>query len=197
MNTDYLPLPRLLSAERVQQMRIDIERFAADHPPRTRVSRWRRPRFLGGLGVAILVIGGGGASLAIALVHSKPVTQHSVARCYTVATYQPGRTFPGTTVAEADTVDQRGQVQNALQVCAAMWRAGILQPGVADVIVHPGKPFFPVPALVGCTLPDGTAAIFPGSVDTCQRLTLSPQDPAVAEPSQPVSSGTAPASASP
>jgi hypothetical protein len=124
--------------------------------------------------------------LAFALLQPKPVTDRSQARCYTVATYTSGKSFPGSSIGEASSGSERGRVEDALEVCAAMWRAGILQPGAPRAIVHPGKPQYPVPALVGCVLPGGAAAVFPGPPDTCQRLGLPGEAPPAIAPAQAV-----------
>lgn len=188
MTVDYLPPPRKLPEQRVAELRAELESFARTHPLGKR-RRWRRRSVIGGVGALVVVAAGGGTALAVALLHPRPVTDHSVARCYTVAAYEPHGPFPGTSIAQASAdASQAVRVANALDVCAAMWRAGILQPGAPRPIVHAGQPFYPVPALVGCTLPNGVAAVFPGAPDTCQRLGVAPEDPPAFQPAQPLSS---------
>ncbi len=108
--------------------------------------------------------------------HPAPVTDKSEARCYTVASLSDGaESF--TFVAEAAVAGQPGpgpsQVDNALSVCAGFWRQGILRPGPdgARGAPDPGRDH-PVPPLVACVLPDGTAAVFPGTTPTCAALGL-------------------------
>jgi hypothetical protein len=192
MSVDYLPQERELPAERISQMRLELESFAMSNPPRRRRG-WRRRGVITGIGALVVVGGGAGTALALALLHAKPVQDHSYARCYSVAQHGaepngPAATFPGTTIAETAGLSGRIYTDNALSACAAVWRAGLLQPGVAGVVHQPGKPFYPVPALVGCVLPDGAAGIFPGPPDTCQRLGLPAEDPPAVEPAQPVES---------
>lgn len=182
MRIDYLPPEQVLPAERVAVMRAAMEAYAAAHPPRRRW--WRRRTLLGGVGALVLLVGAGGTALAVVLLQSKPVTDRSQARCYTVATYTSGKSFPGSSIGEASQGSERGRVENALEVCAAMWRAGILQPGAPRAVVNPGKPQYPVPALVGCVLPGGAAAVFPGPPDTCQRVGLPGESPPAVSPAQ-------------
>jgi len=142
--------------------------------PRTRPRR----RYVLASAATAVVVGAGGAFAYSALRPSRPVTDKSNARCYSEATYRPGENFPGTTVAEPDSATAKGQVGVALDHCAALWRAGILQPGVPTAIHNPAPIQYPVPDLVACVLPDGRAAIFPGLAGTCQRLGLQGADPA-------------------
>ena len=89
------------------------------------------------------------------------------------------RCFAALNAAVAAATGQFGsaeQVQSALAECTALWRQGFLVPG--STIRHPpqGEPSAgtrPVPTLVACTLPGGTAAIFPTEGPfTCGRLGL-------------------------
>jgi hypothetical protein len=107
-------------------------------------------------------------------------TDHGSARCYTVPNVGKGRSFTGTTIAATGRVGSAEQVQSALAECTALWRQGFLVPGSAIRRPPQGEPSGetgPVPTLVACTLPDGTAAIFPTEGPfTCGRLGLaSPQ----------------------
>lgn len=194
MTLDYLPPPREMPAALVQQKRAELEQFVVTQRQPLRRRWWHRRGFLGGVGAITVLAVGGGTALAYTYLRPRPVTVRSQARCYTVAVYDGTSKFPGTSIANASSATHVGSVQDALQVCAAMWRAGILQEGAANFIVHPGRPFYPVPALVGCTLPDGAAAIFPGPPQLCERLGLAPQSPPATQAAQPVTSTEAPAS---
>ena len=103
-------------------------------------------------------------------------TDHGSARCYTVASVGKGRSFTGTTIAATGRVGSAEQVQSALAKCTALWRQGFLVPGSTIRRPPQGKPSGetgPDPTLVACTLPDGTAAIFPTEGPfTCGRLGL-------------------------
>lgn len=132
--------------------------------------RWRRWTFVATSGALIAL--GSGAS-AVAYVLSQPVANKSEARCYTVASLAGGRAFRGTTVAAAGQPGTTAQVNNALSICATLWRQGFLHPG-APGISRPTDPHAtnPVPPLVTCVISDGTAAVFPGDPGTCRRLGL-------------------------
>jgi hypothetical protein len=103
-------------------------------------------------------------------------TDHGSARCYTVWSVGSGRSFTGTTIAAMGRVGSAEQVQSALAECTALWRQGFLVPGSTIRRPPQGEPSGgpgPVPTLVACTLPDGTAAIFPTEGPfTCGRLGL-------------------------
>jgi hypothetical protein len=66
-------------------------------------------------------------------------------------------------------------VNNAISVCAALWRQGILHPGpqgARDRATAGPAGSSQVPPLVACVLPGGTAAVFPGPPSTCATLSL-------------------------
>jgi hypothetical protein len=121
---------------------------------------------------AVVVLGGGGA-LAYSAISANSVSDETSARCYTVTQYSAkGDDFPGTSIAAAGTDDTPGRVMSAVDVCASLWRAGFLQAGVPTPVRHPDQASYPVPALVGCVLADGRAAVFPGTSATCTSLGL-------------------------
>lgn len=165
--TDFdTPPSGTLPDHRVAAMRLLLE---------SEVSRSRRPRkrLLIAVGAAVVAAGAGAAGYAYT-AHSAPVTDKNVASCYTVASLSAG---PGsyTQVAQATRAGSptRAQVDNALSICADFWRQGILRPGPDGARGLPdaaGR--HPVPSLVACVLPDGTAAVFPGTRATCAALNL-------------------------
>jgi len=120
-------------------------------------------------GVAGVVLAGGGTAAAYQLFGSAPVTNHSVARCYRIDTTDFGANFDGTTVSEPrSTAGAGGEIIAPISACAEAWRMGAVQ-GIAPTDAHPP---YPVPHLVGCVLPSGIAAVFPGPAGTCQTLGL-------------------------
>jgi hypothetical protein len=158
------PLPDL----RRQAMRRQLETIIKDWPRRQR----KRHALVVGAGAAVLI---GTAGAAAYVQESPPVTDKGSARCYTVASLAGGDAFRGTTIAAAGKPGSPAQVTQAVSVCAALWRQGILVPGAAG----PGSPrggtsAHPVPKLVACVMPDGTAAVFPGDAQTCHTLGLPP-----------------------
>jgi hypothetical protein len=197
MTIQYLPPPRTLPQDRLAVMRAGVELLVSTEPlPPKR--RWRGRKYFAGLGAGVILVAGGGTALAWAYLHPRAVTDKTQARCYSDDTYTPDRTFNGSTVATADSPTLIGRVQNALDSCAALWQAGVLQPGALRAIADPTPSSYPVPALVGCTLPNGIAAVFPGTASTCDRVGLAPQLPAATRASQaPASAVASPATASP
>jgi hypothetical protein len=117
--------------------------------------------------------------------HSAPVTDKGEARCYTVASLSAGpESF--TTIAQATRQGslRSAPVDNALSICADLWRQGILSPGPHGAIISPtpdasgivklgpGQGSSHVPQLTACVLADGAAAVFPGPRSTCPSLGL-------------------------
>lgn len=140
--------------------------------PRQVITRRRRVRYTLGavLGLAIM---GAGTATAVVILQPAPVTDHHTARCYQEVSTNFGDDFPGITVAEAVANDNAtdGEVRAPIQVCAATWEAGAFPVRDYRAYPPPSSPS-PVPELIGCVLPDGTAAVFPGNAATCDRLGL-------------------------
>lgn len=159
-----VPPPRPLPpAVRDAQSRLLAEIVGRRRP------RWRS-RFV--IFPAALVLAGGGVAAAVRASLGE-VTDRDTARCYSVAERHDGRDFPGTSVAVAHPdSDVVGQVEDAVATCALVWRDGALEIGKRRA--QPYRPGVdrPVPSLVGCVLPDGSAAVFPGDAQTCSRLGL-------------------------
>jgi hypothetical protein len=124
-------------------------------------------------GVAAVVVFGTGAGAVVYVRASAPVTDRDLARCYTVASLGGGNDFFGTTIAKAQPAGTPGigQVEDALGVCAAVFRQDILVPGRAGVQPR-AHGEHRVPPLVACVLPGGIAAVFPGHAGTCHKLGL-------------------------
>ena len=177
-------------------MRDELEAFVSHKEPATRWWRKRR-NVTGGLVVALIVATGGGTAAAYAYLHPRAVTNKGYARCYTEATYVRGANFPGTTIAQASGNGSSGLVDDALDTCATLWRMGALRLGAPNITLpsHDGRGYA-VPALVGCTLSDGVAAVFPGSPGTCEQLGLAPESPPAVRPAEAASGTTAPGAAS-
>lgn len=168
-------------------MRADLEAFVAREEPAT--PWWRKHRtFTGGLVVALIVATGGGTAAAYAYLHPRPVTNRGFARCYTQPVYVRGANFAGTTVASAVGAGSDGTIQDAVDTCASLWQVGALRLGAPSVVPPVAGRSYPTPALVGCTLPDGAAAVFPGPADTCDRLGLAPESPPAVRAADPAPS---------
>lgn len=158
-----------LPAERARAARSQLEQIVATRRGTAR----RRAGLVACAGVVVVL---GTSAGAVAYVRaSAPVTYKTEARCYTVASLAGGDNFRGTTVADAARPGSTAAVDDALSVCAALFRQGFLRVGAAGMPPPGpgiGKPDHRVPRLTECVLPDGTAAVFPGNAGTCQRLGL-------------------------
>jgi hypothetical protein len=161
------PVPPI-PPDRRAAMRRQLEAVVAD---KHGLVLWRRhPRLIaaGVIAIALSTAMGG-----VAYLQNAPVTNKASVRCYTAATYSPGRDFLGATVAEPAPAGSKGpgQVEDALAACTALWRQGFLVEG-SKPVVPAQNTVAPVPALVVCTLSDGSAAVFPGDQGLCARLGL-------------------------
>ena len=162
---EQLPDSRPMRAEYRAALRQELEAVVAS-PPRHR--RWRRPAVVIGISVSIAAAGG---TAAAAYFHFAPVTNTSTAFCYSIPSLAGHN---GTEVAAVGAPGSSAQVTNALQTCSMIWRDGFLVPGAPTALHIPVYTTIrPVPNLVVCTMPDGTAGVFPGDTSTCARLGLS------------------------
>jgi hypothetical protein len=153
-----------LPARRREAARLQLEQVVA----RSAQARHRSKSTVIAAGAAAIVLTAGAAAFAVA--EFQPVSNKTQARCYTVADLAGGRY---TTVAQADRPGSKAQVQDALSVCAALFRQGFLTIGGPGVNQRAnGLPNHPVPRLTECTMRDGTAAVFPGGPATCAKLGL-------------------------
>jgi hypothetical protein len=176
MSVQYLPPTRDLPPARIAAMRAELEAFVTREEPATRW--WRKRRTItGGFVVALIVTTGGGTAAAYAYLHPRAVTDKGSARCYSEFVNVRGSNFPGTTIAQATSTGSPGSVQDALDTCAALWQVGLLRLGSPSVIPPKAGASYPVPALVGCTLSNGVAAVFPGPSNGCDELGLAAESP--------------------
>jgi hypothetical protein len=185
MSVQYLPQTRDLPSERIDTMRAELEAFVAREQ---RARPWWRKRrnVTGGFVVALIVATGGGTAAAYAYLHPRAVTAKGSARCYSEAVYVPGAKFAGTTIASGVGDGSKGTVEDALDTCASLWQVGGLRAGAPRGTPPVAGATYSVPALVGCTLPGGMAAVFPGPPDTCDQLGLAPESPPAVRPAVPV-----------
>lgn len=140
------------------------------------IGRRRRTRHavvIGGVLVGVLGLTGG--TLAV-LQASRAEIDGSV-RCFAAGT----TTAEYTTVIEArieGTAADAEFAERALDVCAAVWRVGILRDGEVTSPADPSRVDHPVPNLVACRLRDGVVGVFPADraadADSCLPLGLTP-----------------------
>ena len=156
--------PPMLPARKQEATRQQLERLVARSARRR---RWRRPGFIAVTSGVIVL----GSTAAVTFAHEQAVTNRSEARCYTVASTAGHDHF--VTIAAAGQPGSRARVDHAVSVCGALWRQGFLSTGASGINRTPDSSVtHPVPALVVCTMPDGTAGVFPGHARTCAKLGL-------------------------
>jgi hypothetical protein len=170
---DQVPDPRPMREAHWVALRREIQKLG-DVAPR----RWRHS------GVAILlgisgVAGGVGVAAAAVYVHYENVSNITTAHCYSL----PQLGDNGTTIAVLSGTTGISQVTDALGTCGMLFRDGFLTPGVSQLVpVTETTTVHPVPNLVVCTMPDGTAGVFPGTSSTCSVLGLSQPEPSTTNP---------------
>lgn len=159
-----LPAPRRFPEHRRVAHRRLLE-DAVRRAPHCR--RWTAPVTLASGAVIVLTTGAAAAYVALA-----PATDHSRVRCYSEASLGGGGSYKGTDAGtpESSTAGKITAVA-PLDLCSALWRAGVVLPGHTHAETPVSQPQ-PIPPLVACTLKDGVAAVFPGDVQTCAKLGL-------------------------
>lgn len=173
MNDDALHL--LPEQHYSEQQRATIRARLLDLA-REPMPRRRRPRrrIVIVSGIAALAVAGGGVATAIQLTGARHPSNRHDARCYSEISTDFGSDFPGTTVSAPltphNSAGQTGPTPPLAPIaeCTQAWQVGLLWGHAADRTPKT----YPVPHLVGCVLPDGTAAVFPGPDGLCQRLGL-------------------------
>ncbi|HEX5198885.1 hypothetical protein ACFQS1_24595 [Paractinoplanes rhizophilus] len=166
-----LPPERKMPAAHAQLRREALERHAAASlAPRSRRVTYRL--VVVAAGASVLMFGGAAAAYVALKPATVPVADQT--RCYTRASLKGGdHDFYGTTVGQAVPAAGQRKAEAAVEICAALWRQGLLTAGSKEVGLPAGKSAdHPVPALVACTLDNGVAAVLPGDERTCARLGL-------------------------
>jgi hypothetical protein len=129
--------------------------------------RWSRPAVIA---VSVTAVALGTGAAAVAYAEFQPITSKTEARCYPVASTDGGVSYM--TIA---TLGKNGRLQDvyARGVCADLWQEGFLRPDARGISRSgSSRRNRPVPRLVVCAMPDGTAAVFPGNPATCAKLGL-------------------------
>jgi uncharacterized membrane protein len=158
----------------------ELKRSSHVEPSRLRLLHGSR--VLAGVALVIAASGAGfGVAAAVSYLRYAPVTNLGTAHCYSLA--QLGNN--GTDVGAAGALGSNPQIANALGTCQMLWQDGFLSSGIVGAVRVTGNiTLHQVPALVVCTMANGTAGVFPGDATTCQMLGLSEPNPAVVAPSK-------------
>ncbi len=158
----------VLPARRRAAARRQLEELVARSATSARRRRRTRPPAVIATVTAAIVLGTGAAAAVVVL---RPVTNHMSVRCFSAPRKSPAYY---TTVAEPARVSTPAGIGHARQVCAALFREGILKLGAK--VTPPSRPAVRhrAPRLVVCVWQDGTAAVIPGRVpsETCAKLGL-------------------------
>lgn len=172
IDIEQVPPERPMSAERRHALRDVLMAEVRRSKP-----WWRRSRRAAtvGAGAIALVLAGGAATAYVAF---QPATdKHSVV-CYSEPRMDDGVKTTRLAVAPAnepggsETGQTSGVISDPVQACAGLWEQGVLGSEGSATEPDPSAGPSDVPALVSCTLEDGTAAVFPGGADTCRSLDL-------------------------
>lgn len=170
---DQLPEPRPMRTVHRVALRREMEMMVGTTP-----RRWRRSSVAFVLTV-VTAAGGVGVAAAAVYIHYEKVNNFNTAHCYSL----PQLGDNGTTIAVLNVATGSSQVIDALGSCGMLWRDGFLSPGVSTVVhLTPTTTVHPVPNLVVCTMPDGTAGVFPGTASTCSILGLAEPKPSTTIP---------------
>lgn len=134
--------------------------------------RFRHRRWMIWTGAGLLAAGLGATAGSIVL-QARSVSNDHIVHCLTSDRRSPDGSYPGP-MASVATENERGRVDDALQVCKMMWEQGAMAPGF-DPTSTTNKPGLVPPALIVCVLPDGSAAVVPSSDPAvCRELGLAP-----------------------
>ena len=163
---DDVPGPRPMRTAHRVALRREVEKMVAVTP-----RRWRRSSVA--IALTLVTAASGVGVAAAAYAHYQKVSNLETAHCYSL----PQLGDNGTTIAVLNPSTGSSQVVDALGSCGMLWRDGFLSPGVSSIVrVTQTTTVHQVPNLVVCTMPDGTAGVFPGSATTCANLGLAEPD---------------------
>ena len=161
-----VPGPRPMRTAYRVALRREIETMVAQTP-----RRWRRSSLA--IAFTLVTAAGGVGVAAAAYTHYQRVSNLTTAHCYSL----PQLGDNGTTIAVLNPSSGSSRVVDALGSCGMLWRDGFLSPGVSSIVrVTQTTTVHQVPSLVVCTMPDGTAGVFPGTAVTCANLGLAEPD---------------------
>jgi hypothetical protein len=160
----------MLDPARKAAMRSILEEAIATEPPR--YARFRTPVAVG-VGTAVALAGGTATAYVIS---QRPVTEEALVHCFSRAELTPDGAYPGTAVAVATQNGDAVPIDDALTACNQLWQDGLLDQDAAIGAPMPEPAtnqdgVAPSPMTV-CVMPDGAAAVVPGTANTCNELGL-------------------------
>ena len=157
-----------LDPARQAAMRALIEHAVASERPRR--PRARLP-IAAGVGAAVALAGGTAAAIVLT---QEPVTDSSLVHCFSRAELDTQGNYPGTAVAVAAADGGPVPVVDARAACRQAWLHGILDPsaeiGAPLPDPNPSRRMAVPTELAVCVMPDGSAAVVPGSAAACGEL---------------------------
>ncbi len=171
---EKVPAPRAMRTAHQAVLRREMEMMVSESP-----RHWRRSGAFFALSAIVATGGVAAAAAAAVYLHYENVSNTNYAHCYSL----PRLGDNGTTIAAVGAPGSHAQVTNALGTCGMLWQDGFLAPGVSHAIRVTGTTtVHSVPHLVVCTMPNGTAGVFPGTASTCQELGLAKPKPSAGTP---------------
>ncbi|MEV7694010.1 hypothetical protein AB0N73_11855 [Microbacterium sp. NPDC089189] len=154
-----------MSETRTRAIRELLAQRIRDDPAIRRKRLRRRIAVWGSAGLVGAVALTTGAAI---LFGATPVTDKTIVHCLSSTIRDADGTYPGSSATIADG-NGPGRVDDALALCAQMWKQGALNPSV-DPTAPTQSPGM-VPPLQVCVMRDGTAAVVPSSsASVCQSL---------------------------
>jgi hypothetical protein len=152
-----------------------IRETLLDHV-RTEASRRRhtlRRRFAIWGGIGVLVIGGA-ATAATAIVQSQRVTNSDIVYCFASPHRGADGQFTYAAATMHNSATNQGSVADPISTCQDMWRRGALDKN-ADQLAPTQAPHAVPAKLQVCVMDDGSPAVVPGRPGVCQSAGLAPK----------------------
>lgn len=156
----------------IARVRANVLRTVGAEQAVARRQRVWRVAATSGVLVAVLGLTGG----AIAVVRASQAEIDGSIRCFAAAAVNA----EFTTVIEARVEGGSANpafAERALEVCAAVWRVGLIGDGEVKIPADPSQVDHPVPQLIACNLRDGVVGVFPSdnaASEQCLALGLTP-----------------------
>lgn len=167
---DHDDLPEMTEA------RTDAIRDRLLEQVRTESSRRRhriRRRFAIWGGIGVLVIGGV-ATAATAIVQSQRVTNSDIVYCFASSERGADGQFTYAAATLHDSTTDTGSVSDPISVCQDLWRRGALDKNTDQLSATPAPHAVPAQLQV-CVMDDGSPAVIPGRPGICQSAGLAPK----------------------